>query len=80
MESSFTRARMSRHLNHEAFSPYCSPGSSWAGLQTSGRRATGPECHPNWTFVWSQFVGQLFIRKQFINCEDIRCHLVEFDV
>ena len=28
----------------------------------------------------SQFVGQLFTRKQFINREDIRCHLVEFDV
>ena len=25
-------------------------------------------------------VGQLLNRKQFINCEDIRCHLVEFDV
>jgi hypothetical protein len=30
--------------------------------------------------IWRQFVGQLFTRKQFINCEDIRCHLVEFDV
>lgn len=25
-------------------------------------------------------VGQLFTRKQFINREDICCHLVEFDV
>jgi integrase len=34
-----------------------------------------------WAQVFSaQFVGQLFTRKQFINCEDIRCHLVEFDV
>jgi hypothetical protein len=30
--------------------------------------------------IWSQVVGQLLNRKQFINCEDIRCHLVEFDV
>jgi hypothetical protein len=30
--------------------------------------------------IWSQFAGQLFTGKQFINCEDIGCHLVEFDV
>jgi hypothetical protein len=30
--------------------------------------------------IWSQVVGQLFARKQFINCEDISRYLVEFDV
>lgn len=30
--------------------------------------------------IWSQFVGQLFTRKQFIAWEDISRHLVEFDV